>query len=170
MGPASSFAKDLDELLRKSAAAPSPVLPPDTQAEMLKTVDGMLSKMRSLKRKLSDLSSQSSAANHVASTRLSHLASLPESIDSPSYSPWARRRLSHHLADYFLRSNPPLKESALALAKEEGIEELVDFQVWDELAKAEDGLRRGSLSEVLTWVGENRSALRKMKVRWLGLG
>jgi hypothetical protein len=131
---------------------------------MLKTVDGMLSKMRGLKRKLSDLSNQSSTATSVATTRLSHLSSLPESIEAPAYPAWARRRLSHQLTDYFLRSTPPLKDSAMALAKEEGIDELVDLQLWEELAKAENGLRQGRLEEVLGWVAENRTALRKMKV------
>ena len=53
----------------------------------------------------------------------------------------------------------------MCLAKEEDVEDLMDFSLWDELAKAEEGLRAGRLEEVLAWVGENRSALRKAKVR-----
>lgn len=163
LGPTSAFQKDLDELLRKSAA--SSTVAPEQQAEMLKTIDGMLSKMRGLKRKMTDLSNQSHTANRVATTRLNHLTSLPDTVDAPTYPSWARRRLSHQLTDYFLRASPPLKQSALVLAKEEGIEELMDLELWEELSKAEDGLRAGRLDEVLSWVGENRTALRKMKVR-----
>ncbi|KAK4705011.1 AAA family ATPase, partial [Phenoliferia sp. Uapishka_3] len=161
--PGSAFQKDLDDLLRKSAASASVPIAPDAQADMLKTVDSMLSRMRGLKRKLSDLSTQSDAAVHVARTRCSYLSSVPASMDDQSYTPWARQRLSHQLADYFLRSTPPLKGTALTFAKEEGIEELVDFELWDDLAKAEAGLREGRLDEVLAWTGENRSALRKAR-------
>lgn len=165
IGTGSALQRDMDDLLRKSAASSSVPIAGGAQADMLKTVDSMLSKMRGLKRKLSELSTQSDAVVHVARTRCSYLAGVPESMDDPKYTPWARQRLSHQLADYFLRSTPPLKETATTLAKEEGIEELVDFELWDELAKAETGLREGRLEEVLGWVGENRSALRKSKVR-----
>ncbi|KAI5481661.1 negative regulation of gluconeogenesis [Pseudohyphozyma bogoriensis] len=160
-----AFQKDLDSLVNQSmvANASDAPLSDASQAEMLKSVDGMLSRMRGLKRKLSDLSTQSSAATHVATTRMNHLATLPESMDAPAYGTWARHRLDHQLADYFLRSSPPLKRTAMELAKEEGIQELVDFELWEELAKAESGLRAHRLEEVLAWVGENRSALRKMK-------
>ena len=164
-GTSSAFQRDLDDLLRKSAASASVPVAPDAQADMLKSVDSMLSKMRGLKRKLSELSTQSDAAVHVARTRTSYLASVPESMDDAAYKPWARQRLSHHLADFFLRSTPPLKGSALTFAKEERIEELVDFELWAELAKAESGLREGRLDEVLAWTGENRTALKKAKVR-----
>ncbi|KAM0754877.1 hypothetical protein T439DRAFT_297289 [Meredithblackwellia eburnea MCA 4105] len=163
LGPSSALQKDLNDLLRKSAASASLPLAPESQADMLKTVDSMLNKMRGLKRKLSELSNQSDAATHVARTRCNYLATIPDSIEASSYTPWARQRLSHQLADYFLRATPPLKVTATTLAKEEGIQELVDFELWDELAKAETGLREGRLDEVLSWVGENRSALRKAK-------
>lgn len=124
----------------------------------------MLGKMRGLKRKLSELSTQSATAIHIALTRLNHLVALPESMKSPEYPDWARKRLSHHLTDYFLRSNPPLQETARTLAREQGIEEMVDGETWQELAKVEDGLRAQRLEEVLKWTGENRTALKKAKV------
>lgn len=175
MGPTSTFQRDLDDVLRKSAIASSSTSSADTpdggeaqRAEMLKTVEGMLTKMRNTKRKLADLSAQSAAATQVASARLDHLAALPDSSEAAGYPAWARKRLSHQLSDYFLRSTPPLKKSAAVLAREEGIEELVDVELWEELAKAEKGLREGRLEEVLSWVGENRTTLKKMKVSLLG--
>ncbi|ORY73266.1 CTLH/CRA C-terminal to lish motif domain-domain-containing protein [Leucosporidium creatinivorum] len=170
LGPTSTFQRDLDDVLRKSAVASSSTSSADTpdggaaqRAEMLKTVEGMLTKMRNTKRKLAELSAQSAAATQVASARLDHLAALPDSSDAAGYPAWARKRLSHQLSDYFLRSTPPLKRSAAVLAREEGIEELVDVELWEELAKAEKGLREGRLEEVLSWVGENRTTLKKMK-------
>lgn len=175
MGPTSTFQRDLDDVLRKSAVASSSTSSADTpdggdaqRAEMLKTVEAMLTKMRNTKRKLAELSAQSAAATQVASARLDHLAALPDSSEAADYPAWARKRLSHQLSDYFLRSTPPLKRSAAVLAREEGIEELVDVELWEELAKAEKGLREGRLEEVLNWVGENRTTLKKMKVSLFG--
>lgn len=164
LGSSSAFNKDLNELIVKTTGMGA--VPPtnESQAELLKTVESALSKMRGLKRKLSDLSTQSTSATKVTATRLSHLAAAPESIEAPAYPAWARRRLSYHLTDYFLRASPPLKLSAKALAKEEGIEDLVDSEIWEELVKAENGLRARRLEEVLSWVGENRVALKKAKV------
>jgi macrophage erythroblast attacher len=154
--------------LRKVAATPpnsDAALDPAARAEMLKSVDGMLSRMRGLKRKLADLEKQSDRNIRVVQTRLDHLAALPASMDTPEYAAWARKRLSHHLVDYFHRTSPPLKQTAMALAEEEGIADLVDDELWDEMAKVERGLDEQSLDEILSWVGENRTALKKTKVR-----
>lgn len=163
--PASTLQKDLDALLRKVAATPdaAAALDPATRADMLKSVDGMLGRMRGLKRKLADLEKQSDRAIRVVQTRLDHLAALPASMDTPEYAAWARKRLSHHLVDYFHRTSPPLKQTAKALAEEEGISDLVDDELWDEMAKVERGLDEQSLDEILSWVGENRTALKKTK-------
>ncbi|GAA5975580.1 hypothetical protein JCM10908_005208 [Rhodotorula pacifica] len=162
--PASTVQKDLDALLRKVAATPdAAALDPAARVEMLKSVDGMLSRMRGLKRKLADLEAQSDRSIRVVQTRLDHLAALPASMDTPEYTAWARKRLSHHLVDYFHRTRPPLKQTAKALAEEEGIADLVDDELWDEMAKVERGLDEQSLDEILSWVGENRTALKKTK-------
>ncbi|BGP23492.1 negative regulationof gluconeogenesis [Rhodotorula toruloides] len=162
LNPQSTFQRDLDALLR-SAASSSSSLDSSARADMLKSIDSMLARMRTLKRKLSDLKGQNDEAVRVVQARLDHIASLPESMDSPAYGPWARKRLAHQLVDYFLRSTPPLKESAAELAREEGIEDLVDAEVWDELGRVEKGLEEKRLDEVLAWVGENRTALKKLK-------
>ena len=134
---------------------------------MLARVDAMMARMRTLKRKLADLGTQSDRALRVAQARVDHLAALPDSIQQPEYAPWARRRLSHQLVDYFLRANPPLKDTARLLADHEGIADLVDDDLWDDMAKVERGLDEHRLDDVLSWVGENRTALKKLKVRSL---
>ncbi|GAA6003112.1 glucose-induced degradation complex subunit FYV10 [Rhodotorula paludigena] len=165
--PASTLQKDLDALLQQTAlqaaASSDHALSDEQRAHMLKSLDGMITRMRGLKRKLADLEGQSNRAVRVVQARLDHLAALPDAIDSPEYPAWARRRLSHHLVDYLLRANPPLKHTAQELAREEGIQDLVDDELWDEMAKVERGLEEGRLDEVLSWVGENRTALKKIK-------
>ncbi|GAA5884524.1 hypothetical protein JCM6882_005287 [Rhodosporidiobolus microsporus] len=162
LNPHSTFCKDLDALLAK-AAAPTPSQSPSAADDALKSVDAMLTRMRGLKRKLTDLKQQSDKAVRVVQTRVEHLGALPDSIEDSQYAPWARKRLSHQLVDYMLRANPPLKETAKELAREEGIEDLVDGELWDDMAKVENGLEAKRLDEVLSWVGENRTALKKLK-------
>ncbi|SCV67850.1 BQ2448_5461 [Microbotryum intermedium] len=166
LGPTSSFQKELNDLIKQvsSSSSSSTELPsPAQRQEILRRIDAMLSKMRGLKRKLSDLSLQSTRACQLTQARFDHLSSLPESMDSPTYPAWARRRLSYQIADYFLRADSSLKTTADVFAKEQGIEHLVDKELWDELGRATDELRRGKLDQVLAWVGENKVALRKSK-------
>ncbi|GAA5836001.1 hypothetical protein JCM9279_002161 [Rhodotorula babjevae] len=162
--PASTFAQDLASLLSTTALhAHDPALSDAQRADMLARVDAMMARMRTLKRKLADLGTQSDRALRVAQARVDHLAALPDSIQAPEYAPWARRRLSHQLVDYFLRANPPLKDTARLLADHEGIADLVDDDLWDDMAKVERGLDEHRLDDVLAWVGENRTALKKLK-------
>lgn len=133
----------------------------------IKEVDAMLSRMRGLKRKLVEFEAQQNAADRAARARLDLLRSMPASLapDDPAYSTWARKRLSLFIVDHLLRHDPPYERSAQALAKHEGIDDLVDWNVWAQLAKADDGLKAHKLDEALAWVTENRAALRKLKVR-----
>ncbi|GAA5938489.1 glucose-induced degradation complex subunit FYV10 [Sporobolomyces koalae] len=159
--------KDLDQVLQNSAraaaAAPAQPLDPDQRDAVLKSVDAMLSRMRGLKRKLVDLERQTQLTTDMINARIQHLDAVPPTLEHESHAPWARTRLSHHLVDYMLRSSPPLKHSARVLAREEHVEHLVDTELWDEMAAVEDALARENLEQVLNWVGENRTALKKLK-------
>lgn len=164
----SQLEKELDQVLVKTAKAASTEssqLDPDQRQAVLKSVESMLSRMKGLKRKLVDLEKQTESANSIVKTRLDHLAAVPPTLEHASYPAWAKKRLSHHLVDYMLRASPPLKESARVLAKEERVEDLVDTELWDEMAKVETALSEKKLDQVLSWVGENRTALKKLKAR-----
>ncbi|GAA5946907.1 hypothetical protein JCM3765_002070 [Sporobolomyces pararoseus] len=158
--------KELDQVLVKTAKAASTSssqLDPEERQGVLKSVESMLSRMRGLKRKLAELEKQTETTNQVVKTRLDHLGAVPPSLEHPSYPAWAKKRLSHHLVDYMLRASPPLKKSAEMLAKEENVEDLVDKELWDEMGRVETALAGKKLEEVLSWVGENRTALKKLK-------
>ncbi|KAM0788530.1 hypothetical protein ACM66B_001658 [Microbotryomycetes sp. NB124-2] len=165
LGPQSSFQRELDDLLRKTAATATASSTSSGQhdPESLKKVDALLSKMRGLKRKLSELATQSGEASDCARARVEYLARVPPTTDDPGYSKWSRTRLSYHLTDYMLRSSPPLTRTAKVLATEQNVQKLVDFGLWSELHKAQDGLRQHKLDQVLSWVNDNRVALRKSK-------
>lgn len=159
--------KDLDQILLKTAKAASTSssqLDPQQKLQISKSVDAMLSRMKGLKRKLVELENQTEQTNQIIKHRLNHLDNVPSTLEDQNYPVWAQKRLSHHLVDYMLRSNPPLKRSAEILAKEEKVESLVDKELWDEMGKVEVALAEKKLEEVLSWVGENRTALKKLKV------
>lgn len=168
LSPTSTFQRELDSLLATlSHAASSPTPPPDpaTTLATLKSIDAMLARITQLKRKLALLATQSENVVKTIDSRVQHLAALPASLEDPTYPNWAQKRLSHQLVDYLLRADPPLKNTAKELAREEGIDDLVDAELWDEMAKVERGLNEHKLDDVLSWVGENRTALKKLKVR-----
>lgn len=159
----SSFSKELASLL----TGPSPTTASsdeDDQAEQLALIDSLLSKARSMKKKLTALSTETTATLHVLSTRLTYLLSLPTSSSSSSYPDFARTRLSALLADHFLRSSPPLLQSARRLAEEEQVGERVDWGLWEECWSVEKDLSEQKVGKALEWCQENKGALRKLKV------
>lgn len=56
-------------------------------------------------------------------------------------------------------------ESARALAREMGIEELVDLDVFVRCHAVEESLRKGSTQECLAWCMEHKHMMKKAKVR-----
>lgn len=84
------------------------------------------------------------------------------SLADVKYEKWSRVRLDRLLVDYLLRSG--YSESAVALADEKGINELVDLDVFVQCYAVEQSLRRRSTAECLAWCLENRPALKKMSV------
>jgi hypothetical protein len=165
----STFQRELDSLLAtlSSASSSSLATTPLDVEQTLKSLDAMLSRARALRKKLADLEQQSAQlVEKTLPARVHHLASLPASLEDPTYAKWAQKRLSHQLVDYMLRAEPPMRGTARELAREEGVEELVDGELWEEMARVEKGLGEQKLDDVLSWVGENRTALKKLKVRF----
>lgn len=161
LGPNSNLSKELEQLARRPAPDNA-----ESSESFTKSIDAMLSKLRGTKRKLGQLGSETTSTIQTAQSRLAYMSSMPSSSDSPAYAPWSRKRLAISMADYFSRTGShSLKQTASVLAQEEGITDLVDFAIWDELAKAENGVRTGKLEDVLAWVNENKAQLKKMKVR-----
>jgi len=96
--------------------------------------------------------------------RIAHLQDLYTipSLADEGYDQWSRVRLDRLLVDALLRSG--FGESARMLAREKGIEDLVDVDVFVQCARIETSLKRGSTTECLAWCSENRNTLRKIKV------
>ncbi len=93
-----------------------------------------------------------------------HLQNLFEipSLADIKYEEWSRVRLDRLLVDYLLRSG--YGNSAVALAREKKIEDLVDLDVFVQCHAIEESLRRRSTAECLAWCAEHRPLMKKSNV------
>lgn len=135
-----------------------------TSSDALANLDATLQKAQSLKRKLEALHEEEKSLHRQQKARIHHLQALHEipGLADVKYDAWAHVRLDRLLVDYLLRQD--YMESAAALAREKGIEDLVDIGVFAECGRIERSLRRGEWKEALAWCSENKQALRKINV------
>lgn len=137
-------------------------------SQALDSLDNMVNRMKNLKRKMEGFHEDEKTIYRQTRTRLEHLRDLYQipSLADVKYDEWSRIRLNRLMVDYLLRSG--FGESATALAKEKGIEDLVDLNVFVQCHKVEESLRRESTQECLAWCSEHRELTRKTNVRTIG--
>jgi len=130
--------------------------------------------MQGLKRKMESLHEEEKAIQRHSRQRIQHLQDLYEipSLADVKYDEWSRVRLNRLLVDYLLRSG--YGESARALAREKGIEDLVDLDVFVQCHKVEQSLKNRKTQECLAWCSEHKPMMRKIsvglsQVDWKGL-
>lgn len=132
----------------------------------LKTLDSLINRMQGYKRKVEALHEEEKTLHGHTRKRIAHLQDLyniPSLVD-PAYETWSKTRLERLLVDLLLRNG--FSATAEALAKDKGIEELVDVDVFVQCSNIERSLREGhSTAECLAWCIENKTSLRKQKVR-----
>lgn len=114
--------------------------------------------------------------------RLQHLGAVENmTSNGPEFTRWADTRLDRWLVDWSLRNGK--ERTARKIAKEKNIEvrlcekvaendvniaayqTLVDIDLFTDIRRIEDGLKRHSCVDALTWCSENKTVLRKIKVR-----
>jgi macrophage erythroblast attacher len=120
--------------------------------------------MRGLKRKLTACAEEENRILQHTQSRIKHIGELysMQSVDDVKYEAWSRTRLDRLLVDYLLRNG--YKESAIALAREKGIEELVDMDTFVQMSRIRESLRVGKVTEALAWCTENKKELRRTGV------
>ncbi|EIW78394.1 hypothetical protein CONPUDRAFT_108277 [Coniophora puteana RWD-64-598 SS2] len=132
--------------------------------DALKSVEGMIARVENLQRKLSDLQEVSGKPTiEVTRDRLnlvSAVENLPSTSD-PEFSRWADVRLDRWLVDWALRNGK--EQTARKLAEEKHIERFVDIDLFTDISRTEEALRKHSCTEALAWCSENKAALRKIK-------
>jgi macrophage erythroblast attacher len=128
----------------------------------LDSLDSIISKMQTLKRKVEGLHDEEMRIHKSAKARLRHLQDLYDmhSLVDVKYDEWSRTRLSRLLVDYLLREG--YSESAAHLAQSKGITDLVDVDAFVACHKIERSLREGmSTSLALDWCKEHGKELKK---------
>ncbi|EIN08394.1 hypothetical protein PUNSTDRAFT_52824 [Punctularia strigosozonata HHB-11173 SS5] len=129
----------------------------------LKSIDGMIGRVESLKRKLSDLEqSAGRPTQDVMRERYQHLAVIESPTTSDAeYSQWAEKRLDRWIVDWALRTGK--EKTARIIAQQKDIETLVDIDLFMDIHRVEHALAHQSCTEALAWCSENKTALRKIK-------
>ncbi|KIJ36712.1 hypothetical protein M422DRAFT_98648, partial [Sphaerobolus stellatus SS14] len=133
--------------------------------ESIKTLDGIISRVEGLKRKLSELSEKSTVPTHgVLKKRFQHLdkvENMAEGCEDPEWDRWADTRVDRWVVDWALRTGK--EKTAVQLAADKGIEDLVDIDLFSEIGRIESALLSHSCTEALAWCSENKQTLRKNK-------
>lgn len=142
-------------------AANASIFNTQTPDQTLAALDAMILRMQSLKRKMETLHEEEQKIQMQSRKRIQHLDSLHDipSLADVKYDQWSRVRLDRLLVDHMLRSG--YSESAKQLAKEKGIADLVDLDVFVQCQRIAESLRRGETKDALHWCGENKAALKK---------
>ncbi|KAI2615459.1 protein FYV10 [Hypoxylon sp. NC1633] len=135
-----------------------------SQADVLKNLDSMIARMRGVKRKLAAFAEEEDRLHRHEEARIKHISELYDmhSVDDVKYESWSRTRLDRLLVDYLLRHG--YIDSAKELAKEKGIEQLVDLETFDQMIRIRRCIMRRSVTEALAWctAGDIKKELRKM--------
>ncbi|KAI9797507.1 MAG: GID complex subunit containing RING finger motif [Piccolia ochrophora] len=150
------------DVLENCASTANASLAGEAPTQSLASLDGMIARMQGLKRKLEGLNEDDKHIHRHSRKRIQHLQDLyaiPSLVDV-KYDEWSRVRLDRLLVDYLLRSG--YGESAKALAKEKGIEDLVDTEVFAQCNRIQQSLKEGRTQECLKWCGENKQTLKKL--------
>ena len=135
-----------------------------TPEESAQSLNKMIERMQNLKRKMEGLHEEEKILHQNSRKRIQHLQDLYEipSLVDVKYDEWSKIRLNRLLVDYLLRSG--YGDSARALAREKGIEELVDLDIFVQCHKIEESLRNRDTHECLKWFAEHKPMMKKMGV------
>lgn len=141
---------------------------PAEAREALAQVDGMLTRMQGLKRKMSQLRDEQT--EHVARTRvrldflgeLGDAGAMAGGPESDAYKRWSRRRLEMMITEHLLRTGRV--QTALRHARGVGVAPLVDVAELTACHAIETSLRADhSVDLCQAWCQDNRPFLKKVR-------
>ncbi|ORY91098.1 CTLH/CRA C-terminal to lish motif domain-domain-containing protein [Syncephalastrum racemosum] len=124
-------------------------------------LDALSSKLNTMKRKLEKFWQEERLHAKQLRARVNHLASITNvtSVRAPEFQRWSHERLNRVVVDYLLREG--LTETAKRVAAANGVEDMVDVQLFAQSDKVEEALRNHSCKACLQWCSENRTSLKK---------
>jgi len=132
-----------------------------TKEEACISLDKLIAKLNGLKRKVEESKREEDEHLHRFRSRLQHLNTFHNKDDPESIATWNGMRLDRVLVDFMLREG--LYDTAIKLAQQANIMDLVDIDIFISSRKVIEGLTRHDCSEALQWCADNRSKLKKVK-------
>jgi macrophage erythroblast attacher len=130
--------------------------------EAYTSLDKLVGKMQGLKRKMEESKKEEEGHIQRFRSRLEHIKTFYKNEDKDSLSRWNNIRVDRIMVDYMLREG--LYDSAIRLAQEANITDLVDIDIFNSSKKVIEGLADHDAAEALQWCADNRSKLKKIKV------
>lgn len=124
-------------------------------------LDGVVEKLSVLKRKAVESIQAEDESAKLCKRRIEHLKE--HSSDQPAAaSMWKRKRMDRMMVEHLLRCG--YYNTAVKLARQSGIEDLVNIEMFLTAKEVEESLERRETATCLAWCHDNKSRLRKMKV------
>uniref|UniRef100_A0A8C9SC22 E3 ubiquitin-protein transferase MAEA n=1 Tax=Scleropages formosus TaxID=113540 RepID=A0A8C9SC22_SCLFO len=125
-------------------------------------LDGVVEKLSALKRKAAESIQAEDESAKLCKRRIEHLKE--HSSDQPaSVNLWKKKRMDRMMVEHLLRCG--YYNTAVKLARQSGIEDLVNIEMFLTAKEVEESLERQETATCLAWCHDNKSRLRKMKVR-----
>lgn len=128
--------------------------------EVVSMLDGVIDRLRSAKRKATDAIEKEEFSSNLCKRRVQHLKQHASPIQSV-VAEWKTTRFYRMVVDHLLHCG--FYDTALKLARECGITDLVNADVFITAREVEQSLEKKDLGSCLNWCHDNRSRLRKLK-------
>ncbi|XP_077466291.1 E3 ubiquitin-protein transferase MAEA isoform X1 [Stigmatopora argus] len=123
-------------------------------------LDGVVEKLNALKRKAAESIQAEDESAKLCKRRIEHLKE--HSSDQPaSVNLWKKKRMDRMMVEHLLRCG--YYNTAVKLARQSGIEDLVNIEMFLTAKEVEESLERQETVTCLAWCHDNKSRLRKMK-------
>uniref|UniRef100_A0A674DZ97 E3 ubiquitin-protein transferase MAEA n=1 Tax=Salmo trutta TaxID=8032 RepID=A0A674DZ97_SALTR len=124
-------------------------------------LDGVVEKLSALKRKAAESIQAEDESAKLCKRRIEHLKE--HSSDQPAgVNVWKKKRMDRMMVEHLLRCG--YYNTAVKLARQSGIEDLVNIEMFLTAKEVEESLERQETATCLAWCHDNKSRLRKMKV------
>lgn len=123
-------------------------------------LDGVVEKLSALKRKAAESIQAEDESAKLCKRRIEHLKE--HSSDQPAgVNVWKKKRMDRMMVEHLLRCG--YYNTAVKLARQSGIEDLVNIEMFLTAKEVEESLERQETATCLAWCHDNKSRLRKMK-------
>uniref|UniRef100_A0A8C5HLE6 E3 ubiquitin-protein transferase MAEA n=1 Tax=Gouania willdenowi TaxID=441366 RepID=A0A8C5HLE6_GOUWI len=121
-------------------------------------LDGVVEKLSALKRKAAESIQAEDESAKLCKRRIEHLKE--HSSDQPaSVNLWKKKRMDRMMVEHLLRCG--YYNTAVKLARQSGIEDLVNIEMFLTAKEVEESLERQETATCLAWCHDNKSRLRQ---------